>query len=553
MPEIIDYLPKNYETYISNFSKFLFEYSILSFRWYIGFLMTNSFVNTHVLIDWLLEIALIDYVLTTILQLFFSVFFPEDVKLSSFFAYVFPRMIAIWVASLFLHQSLLLLLFSQTLYWLFTIYSKLFLGLFVESLTMVYYFSNWWFILPILINLSLSFLYIIDLLFSTENLYFFLNIKFINYLLDEWGFNTDIQKKLHTSKKFEENIKSKIEKFPGLSQEENFNYHVLKERYLHEFSESFLMENFEDLKAFLAQQYYKNQAYLESSSKTIYLLPLEWLEFTKYRLRVPPQDQVKMFKTYFLNDAHCAWRLLSKSNPWISTDKQNIKLKEQFFDKKNLEFIITIWLSLKSHQQDEERQELYKIKIDIFIKILSRFNRFRNIHADSDEIMDKAFDDEEGDKLGNLNILYPNLLSLVIDKQPQELLSESLLNHLLHSFSKSIWILKLSELEIDEIQNLKSIWEGIVKKEFIYKEHHPKFLGFNFSKFHKDDFLLKMNTLFGRQWLDTDDYLILINTYFNLADENNHSHPFLNPFIFLEAIHEVEKRMMSQVARTFKP
>ena len=313
------------------------------------------------------------------------------------------------------------------------------------------------------------------------------------------------------------------------------------------------MENLEDLKAFLAQHYFKNQAYLESSRKTIYLLPLEWLEFIKYRLRVTPRDQVKMFKTYFFNDVHGAWRLLNKSNPWISTNKENIKLKEQFFDKKNLEFIITIWLSLKSQHTDLDEQDVYKIKIDIFIKILSRFNRFRNFHNDSNEILDRELDDEEGDKLGPMNILFPNLLSLVVEKHPQELLSETLLNHLLQSFSKSIWVLKLSELEMDAIQNLKHIWEGVIDKKFTYDEHHHVFLGFNLSKFHKDDFLLKMNTLFGRQWLDTDEYFVLINGYFNLVDENTHSHPFLNPYIFLEAIHEVEKRMMSQVARTFKP
>jgi len=532
--------------------KVVYDFSIIAFRWYFGFLLASSFVHINVLIDWLLEISFIDYLLTKILHSIALIFLPEELKNSLISSQVFPRMILIWILSVFLNQSLLLLLFSQTLYWLFTLYSSLFLTLSVESISLVYYFSSFWFLLPLLVNVGLSLLYFLDLLCSTHFLYRFTNFAFFKHILTEWGFHIPIENNQNIHIKNELGLNKNINTLEGVLEEERFQYFVLRDRYLLNNSDKFLQENLEDLKNFIAQEYYTNQAFYVSYTKYVHLLPLEWSEFSKYRLRVTPSEQGKMFKEYFNNDCHGAWRLLSKSNPWQFENQENVQLKEAFFEKKNIEFIITIWLAIKSFSNDSTKQEIFKEKLSVFIKILSRFNRLRNSAILSNEILLKDTN-EEGDKLGHLQTLYVNLLSLVSEKHSHEVLSLNVLKHLLASFAKSIWLVKLSFLDLERIQEIKSVWQDILNGNIDYKEHHSIFLEFNFSQSNKDDFLLKMNTLFGRKWRETNDLMVLIDSYFTPDHSHINSHPILNAAIFLEALSDVEGHLLSEASTTFKP
>jgi hypothetical protein len=530
----------------------LFDFSIIAFRWYFGFLLSSSFVNLNVLIDWIFEISLIDYLLTNILNYFIVIFFPEEIKVSFFASQVFPRMFSIWLVSLFLNQSLLLLLFSQTLYWLFTIYSKLFLTLAVESVSFVYYFSSFWLLLPLMINLSLSFLYFLDLFCLTNFLYQFSNMAFIKHMLAEWGFHVQVEHNQTANVKTENIFHNNIDKLDGLLEEDNFQYLVIKDRYLINKTDKFLQENLDDLRNFIAQEYYKNQAFFVSNTKYVHLLPLEWAEFSKYRLRVLPSEQVLMFKEYFNNDSHGAWRLLSKSNPWLFKDRENTELKDAFFEQRNIEFIVTIWLAIKSLSHDPNKQDIFKEKLDTFIKILSRFNRLKNSVLSS-ETFENNTDDKEGDKLGHLQILYSNLLSLVSEKQSHVVLSQNLIQHLLDSFAKSIWLIKLSSLDIERIQEIKSVWLDIMNKQIDYEDHHAIFLEFNFSQSNKDNFILKMNTLFGQKWREKNDFLILIDSYFMPDDIQNKLHPVLNATVFLEALSDVEAYLLSRSKLNIKP
>ena len=118
-------------------------------------------------ISWCFEISFIDYFLNRLLSFFLKNINPEIVS-SDLIKHVFPKMVSLWLVSSLLHQSLLVLLFSQALYWLFASYSKLFSRLLVESFSLFYYYQCIWLIIPIVINISLSLLYCIDLFCETE-------------------------------------------------------------------------------------------------------------------------------------------------------------------------------------------------------------------------------------------------------------------------------------------------------------------------------------------------------------------------------------------------
>lgn len=532
---------------VSGTTETAFQYCLNGFRWFIGILMAGTLINTHVLLDWILEITLIDFLISKLLRLTFDCCLPRELDYE-LFKTVATRMLSAWLVSLLLSQSLLVILFSQIIYWLFTTYSQFFSKMIVESLTIFYYFMNGWLLLPVSLNLLLSFIYVLDLMFSTEMLFNLLQFRFLKMILDEWGINTGIQKKITIDQNVKNQLQSKMTKYPGLSDEENLNIYILKERYLFLNTDTFIQEQFNELRSYLALQYYAHQSTILLNDIE-YFLPLEWIEFMTYRLRVSPIQQVEMFKKYLENDYHGAWRFLSKENPWMSTDPQNISNKEYLFESKNLEFIITIWMVLKNQYQEKRSDRIFKTKVDMFIKILSRVNRLRNQHNNFHE--NSIFSDCGGDRIGDYSLLYVNLISLISEKHPEEYISINLIKHLLDSFAKSIWIDCFLKLAPEEMHYLCNSWALVIEDASLYSDYHQLFYTYNFSKSHRDDFILKMNILFGKNWLETGNYMSVIDNYFDSTQNNSHSHPYLYQQVFSEALGAFRTRLESYPIRSF--
>ena len=506
MPEyIVEYdnlylesLHKTYDT--------LIDICASALRLYLGFSITNEYINCHSFISWCFEISFIDYFLNRFLSFFLKNINPEIVH-SDLIKHVFPKMLSLWLVSLLLHQSLLVLLFSQALYLLFASYSKLFSRLLVESFSLFYYYQCIWLIVPIVINISLSLLYCIDLFCETELLANISHISFFELFLKEWGLAVI---PYHARKKHRSEKISQITKMQGLSDEDNFHYHVLKKRYLTSTAPAFIQHHLEEFRSFLASEYYQHQASYVDNKQNIHALPLEWNDFVKCRQRLFGHERVSILQTYYQNQYHSAWRLLSQEQEWGAHDPKSIALRIRLFEPQQLEFIVTLWLALKKQNEHQN----FDVKANLMIKSLHHFNRYGNYYRHRGRI-EYDRDDMSSDKLGDMQVLYQHLLPIIAEKHSHEKLTPRSLRLLLVSFSDSIIKENFISLTPGQQHEMLDVFQKIQHGETSFEEHPYLFQPFNLSEQDKDYFLLKLNTLFGRRWIDVPEYISMIEDYFS--------------------------------------
>jgi len=494
----LEFLDKTYDV--------LMEICASALRLYVGFSITNEYINCNSFISWCFEISFIDYFLNRFLSYFFELINPEVVN-SDLIKHVFPKMVSLWLVSLLLHQSLLVLLFSQAVYWLFASYSKLFSRLLVESLSLFYYYQSIWLIAPILINLGLSLLYCIDLFYETDFLAKISHISFFEMFLKEWGLAVI---PYHSRQKNRSERCAQITKMPGLSDEDNFHYHVLKQRYLTSTTPAFIQHHLQEFRSFLATEYYQHQASYVDNKQNVHVLPLEWNDFVKYRQRVFGHERVSMLKTYYQNQYHSAWRMISNEHDWGGNDQRTISLRHQLLEPQQLEFIVTLWLALKKKNEYQN----FDVKAQLLIKVLHHFNRYGNFYMHRGRI-EYDRDDMFSDKPGEIEVLYQHLLPIIAEKNSYEKLTTRSLRQLLVSFSDSI--IKENFISLTPVQQheMIDILQKIQIGETSFDEYAHLFEPFNLSGQDKDYFLLKLNTLFGRRWIDVPEYISMIEYYFS--------------------------------------
>lgn len=508
----------------SYFFKFLNEtfdivmdLSISTIRFYLGFLLVDNFINCNAFISWCVEVSVLEFCLNRFFKYLIEKYYPKIIQ-SAFFDFFVPKLLALWIVSFVFHQSLLVLLFSQALYWLFTFYSKLFCRMLIESLTLFYYYQNPWIVFPVVINLLLSLLYFIDSFFQLGILNFVSHFPFFEHLFKEWGFAI-IQDRtsLHDYRKQDESSE-----LPGLTNEEHYQYSILKNKYLTHLTPKTLKDHFDTLKNFLADEYYAHQAFYTDKKNHVHVLPLEWSEFEKIRLKVPSHERVSMLKSYYANPYHAAWRMLSPENPWASNDVKSSNSRQKLFFDKHLEFVLTVWLAIKNEHGFSQQSDLIKIKSDLFIKVLANTNRFRNLHLNRGR-REPDIDDLHADKMGDIKLLLSTLLPIVAEKHSDKHLNISILKKFLESYVKSIWIEHFLLLSKEQQQQAALIWKKISNKERHFHEFEDSMNFIKITQHHREDFIVKMNSVYGRSWLNKKELVATVDAYFTHHQPHLHS------------------------------
>lgn len=496
------------------------EFSISTIRFYIGFLLCDSFINCNAFISWCVEVSFVEFWLNRLFKSLVEKFYPKVIN-SAFFDFFFPKLLALWVVSFLFHQSLLVLLFSQTLYWLFAFYSKLFCRLLVESLTLFYYYQNPWIVFPIVVNSILTLFYFIDSIFQTRILNFVSHFPFFEFLLKEWGIAIVLTKPHNRSNDFQNDSTQ----LPGLTKEEHYQYSILNSRYFIHHNFEVLKEKFETLRIFLADEYYAHQSYYTDQKNHVHVLPLEWREFEKYRQRVSGHERLGMLKSYYANPYHGAWRMFSNDHNWGANDVKSVDNRQNLFLDKHVEFILTIWLAIKNEHSQSQHPDIVKIKSEMFIKVLANTNRFRNLHLHRGR-RESDMDDLHADKMGDIKLLLCTLLPIVAEKHSNKYLTIGILKKFLDSYVKSIWIEQFLLLQKDEQQELSNIWKKICKRESFFHEYEGMNHFLKLTPHHKEDFRVKMNSVYGRTWLQKKDFVAMVDSFFE--NHEPHSHPYLN-------------------------
>jgi hypothetical protein len=535
-----------YIRFLKRVYEIIIDFCISSLRLYVGFLLTNNFINCNSLLTWCLEISFVDYLCERAVNKFIKAYYPELIQ-NSALVQIFPKMLSFGVVSILYQQSLLVLLFSESLYWLFTYYSKIFSRLFVETLSIFYYYQNPWFIFPLFINVILSLLYFLDSIYETELLASFSQFSFFKFFLTEWGLAIT---PFHQPRKtlLQKNNTHSYATYNGLTEEDNYHFSILKQRYLPYVTELTLHENLHEILEFLADSYYKHQIYFTDKKYNVHVLPLEWIDFQRMTCRVSGYERLKMLQAYYQHPYHTAWRLLKNQNEWCSKDENTNYFRTELMSPTNLEFIATIWEALRQEHGISKDPNVFKIKSEIFIRVLAKINRFRNGHLYHGR-REHDLDDLMGDKIATMEILYNLLFPLVAERHSEERLSPEVLNKLLHSFTKSIWIENFSKLDHLQRQELAQIWQTILTDEQRFHDQIKYFDAFKLDSTHKDDFYLKMNALFGKQWLEDIRYAQMIEIHFDSVQPHilKHHHIFSEAMSEFESIDEYQSRSLFSI------
>ena len=549
MPEnIVHWYDENtYVRFLNQVYDLMMDFSISSLRLYVGFLLANNFANCDSLLTWCLEISFVDYICERAIDKYIRSKYPQMIKNSTLF-HIFPRMLSFGILSVLYQQSLLILLFSETLYWLFTYYSKIFSRLFAESLTLLYYYKNPWLILPLFINIILSLLYFLDSIYETELLASFSQFSFFKFFLTEWGLAiTPFHQPRKTLLQKNNNTHS-YATYNGLSEEDNYHFSILKQRYLPYVTELTIDEILHQILEFLADSYYKHQIFFTDKKNNVHVLPLEWINFQRMTYRVSAHERLKMLQAYYQHPYHTAWRLLKNQNEWCSKDENTNFFRTELWSATTLEFIATIWEALKQDHGISNDPNVFSIKSEMFIRVLAKINRFRNGHLYHGR-REHDLDDLMGDKIATMEILYNLLFPLVAERHSQERLSLEVLNKLLHSFTKSIWIENYSKLAPLQRQELAQIWQTILTNEQRFHDQIKYFDVFKLDSTHKNDFYLKMNALFGKQWLEDIRYAQMIEIHFDSVQPHiiKHHHIFSEAMSEFESIDEYQSRSLFSI------
>ena len=312
------------------------DYLHLLLRWCLGLSMAGHFVYCQVLFDWLVELSILDYLITRILISFYHYLFPQELR-TSFFESVLLKLIGLWILSYLIGEPLLVIVFSYTLYWLFTMYAQIFSRKPIESLSLFYYFSSFWFVLPVLVNalISLDQLFhfrIFDGFITPVCQYFGLDSVF-----EEWGFQLKNSEPAMTTTPA---VHQDGSSFLGLTPVQKKYYQRIQQKYLTSDAKLVLSENFDDLKECIKRFYQQSPVKF-----ALHSLPLAWESFFSYRMRLGSREQYHAFQAYYQHEMHSAWRLVSSDNPFnVARIKKSTSVHTSFRTKTKRIYFDTIAL-----------------------------------------------------------------------------------------------------------------------------------------------------------------------------------------------------------------
>lgn len=466
-----DVLPEesNFELFIKQVRFFLADFAVHGFRLVFGFFLCHSIVNFQSFIGWAFPIALCDYVLVILLRAIFDYMMPWAAK--SYLTHdILPRLIAGGVVCIIFQQSLLLYLSSILMYNIFCYFSRFFSSRILESMTLVFAFSSPWYIFPSLIKVGLSIMYLLDTVMAVKSIQALLRCYFMTNILNDFGIQIPERK-----------IQDYRHKLPYLSEEDNLQYRMLRNRYLMDKDESYVGNILDDLKEYLGDMYKANPAKFITKNNKEVLLPLYWNELESILKEYPDESKSMICREYYKHQVHTAWRLIQERNPWIEDKNLVLRHEEQLRQGIHQELMVMIWLH---HKNDNAENKI--------IDVLASVGRLEN-HTD---IL-------EPDKPADIENFRVRLIESTKHIHSQEYISNEFLSNAFHSFIFHKWLNQMRRLPRKEAEQVNDVWMRLCEKLPLTEEQLKFIQVFKLDKNDKIDFIIKMHALFGRKWLET--------------------------------------------------
>jgi len=477
------------ETFIEFFAKnvklILADFSVHGFRLFLGFLLCHSMLNFQSFLSWALPIALFDYLTIHLLNQLIHQLLPVQLQ-GNFTNKILPRIIACGLVCFVFQQSLLLYLTSVLVYHFFCYFSQYFSSRVLESTTMMFAFSSPWYIIPSLVKVGLSIMFVMDSFMSLTSIQALLRCYFMKTILNDLGIQ--IPEKRPPDHRY---------RLPYLSEEDNLQYRLLRSRYLNNKDEKELNEILENIRKYLQDLYTQNPAKYTTKTGIKIDLPLEWHDL-KGIMTSFPEEKHAILHQYYLHQVHAAWRMLQVKNYWIEQQSKYELQHQELNQGVHLELVVMTWL----HHQDEKSQK----KFNELLATMNRMNNHDDIHPGPDKPADT--------KHFRIHLIQSTRILHDLD-----FITDALLEHLFHSFLQIKWINQLRAMQPRDVERIQQVWLRLFEGLMLSQEQLKLLSVFKIEKTDKADFIIKMHALFGRGWLHSTNHAKQVDYCFKFNTE----------------------------------
>lgn len=488
----------------------------------IGFILCHQYINTQSLLDWSISISLTDMIFRRIIQYGLEWFIPESLsflyqnkKLSQF--------LSLACLSYLFQQSLLILMMSKILYFLFYIFCQLFSHQPLQIFVIAYYLHNAWLILPLIIKLCLSFVFWIDSLLSLQ----ILKRIAVSPILLTWLKEFGVQKKdvmslgrMHANRH-------------DLSYQYQDMMALQKTTVEAAFAKFKYPEELIQFKQYLALRYKESPAIYRAPDGQSHSLPIDSKRLSYFLLGKDIFQTNEILKAYYQHPIHTVWRVLQSENSW--QDKNNdYHQSHKFYSRMDyLQWFVYLWQEENLQSKDEH-----------FIQLLAHLCRLGNKERQAEgPIYVVEVDNLSADRPGNEEAIQGFIIQYLSTSTGINVLTETKLKIHLHEFFKDNWEKILKTLSPLQFKQLTSLWKTIMEQDGLWSMLFDNYRGFELNLALKKSFEEQIRLSYGDILDKSQDFCEIINAYFF----NRHQHDIEHHAVsFNQAIANVSRTMSSK-------
>lgn len=497
------------------------HYALNYYRMMIGFWLCKQFINTQSLLDWSISLSFVDLVLTRTIQYGLESIIPEQLS----YLYQNTRLselLSLSCLSYFFQQSLLVLILSRTLYYLFYFFCQIFSRQPIQTLLISYYLNNILLVFPLLVKIILSCLFMFDSFLSLQickNL--FLTPLLIRFLSEFGITESDLRSlsRIHINRhddsyQYQEIMlfqKSKID-----SVLEEFNY----------------QESLSMFRQLLIQRYHDDPAVYLARDGQLHDLPLDWQHLTYFLVGKDRYQVHEILKAYYQHPIHTVYRMIQAENPWGDKSPEMLKRHAHYTRKDYLQWFIYFWLEEQSFLQTDK-----------YLHSLAHLYRLGNQEKKIQARMQiSTFDNLLGDLPGNEESIQSFILGYLETSTQVNILTETKLKVHLHQFIKHVWEKRLMTLSSFQFSQFRDIWKNIMEQNAFWFMFSDNYQGLELNLDLKKTFEAKILALYGDILSKSPEFCEIIDSFFT----NKHQHDVEHHAIaFNQAISNVSRALAS--------
>ncbi|KTD63877.1 ankyrin repeat domain-containing protein [Legionella spiritensis] len=318
----------------------------------------------------------------------------------------------------------------------------------------------------------------------------------------------------------------------------------------------------EDLRATLAERYQQNPATVfidNQGEKTSLALPLDWGSFQD--LHLDESTYRSALKAYYQHKDHCAWRYLSRPNPWMHKNAKYVNVNPDNTAEKWSTFeeyqplISMLYLAVTDQTIPSIDHHTVETRLTHFINELALIGRAHNwdktriIADDGQQSITEEYDDLKGDRPSCFSGVKRRLFQSVPGHPCFTIPGEEIIRQEIHEFVRKHFKESIHDANREAV---KIAWDKGILLEDRTDEDWQALKAIDISHEKLDTFIHSLKYKYGDDQVFI--YMRSIQETFALNDdrENDRAHilkfGYLQPEQFLDPVREIRESQSSSQA-----